>query len=116
MIFSVRKIVGNFDYLGARHSAELIKARIVPLLACGIHVELDFSEVEGVSHSFADELIGVFLREQKEELAKLISIKNASSDVKDALNAIFKIEKGKKCQEEKSFSKSMKASSPHKRV
>lgn len=115
MIFSVKEIVGNFDYLGARHSAELIKARIIPLLACGVHVELDFSGVEGVSHSFADELIGVLLREQKEELVKLISIKNASSDIKEALNSIFKIE-GKKCKEEKSFSKLTKASSLRKKA
>ena len=91
-VINIKNDIGGFDYAGSRASGEPIRKKIKREIEAGEYVTLDFSGIEGISHSFADEIVGIIVRAygvgfiQKGNLR----LNNASDDIKSLLNLVIK--------------------------
>ena len=54
--------IGGFDFAGSRGSGVSIREKIKPILNRGENVTLDLVGVENITQSFADEVLGIFVR------------------------------------------------------
>lgn len=91
-VIQIRKEIGGFDYAGARASGEGIRERIRFIIDEGGYVTLDFTGVDGISHSFADEILGVIVRAFGIEFIQRgnLRLNNANEDIKAILNFVIR--------------------------
>ncbi len=73
---------------GTRHSGAKVRAALEPEAAHGGNCALDFAEVDTVTHSFADEVIGVLVRARGPDLLDRLTFLNCSPVVRDTLQFV----------------------------
>jgi hypothetical protein len=81
------------DFLGLRVEGEVVREKIEDIvMKRGGKVVLDFEGVKGITHCFADEVVGIFTRAfGKEWVKENISVVNANENVRGMLNLAVKI-------------------------
>ncbi|NLU34076.1 MAG: STAS-like domain-containing protein [Wolinella succinogenes] len=91
-VIRIHDEIGGFDYAGARASGESIREKIKSEIDSGGYVTLDFVGIEGISHSFADEIVGIIVRAFGIEFIKKgdLRLQNANDDIKAILNFVIR--------------------------
>jgi sugar-specific transcriptional regulator TrmB len=91
-VINIKNEIGGFDYAGSRGSGEPIREKIKQQIDAGHHVTLEFLGIEGISHSFADEIVGIIVRAYGVEFIKKgnLRLNNANEDIKSLLNLVIK--------------------------
>lgn len=82
------------DFIGSRFAGEIVRNKIEEFLAGHKTVVLDFEGITGITQSFGDEIIGLFVRVHGVDFVKRnISIINAGDEIKSVLNFVVKYSK-----------------------
>ena len=91
MILKMSEIFEGFGFLGARHSAEQVRLRLIEEVERGEKVVLDFEGIGLISHSFADELFGllVLYSGNTSYIKENISLKNAKESIRSMANFVI---------------------------
>ena len=81
------------DFLGLRVEGEVVREKMEEIIMKkGKVAVLDFECVRGITHTFADEIVGIFTRAfGKEWVKKNIKVVNANENVRSVLNLAVKI-------------------------
>jgi hypothetical protein len=81
------------DFLGLRVEGEALREKMEEIiLREGGKVVLDFEGIRGITHCFADEIVGIFTRAfGKEWVKENIRVVNANESVRGMLNLAVKI-------------------------
>jgi hypothetical protein len=81
------------DFLGLRVEGEVVREKMEEIIMKNGKVAvLDFEGVRGITHTFADEIVGIFARAfGKEWLKRNVRVINANENVRMMLNAAVKI-------------------------
>jgi hypothetical protein len=81
------------DFLGLRVEAEVVREKMEEIIMKNGKVAvLDFEGVRGITHSFGDEIVGIFARAfGKEWIKRNIRVINANENVRFILNLAVKI-------------------------
>ncbi len=81
------------DFLGLRVEGEVVREKMEEaIMKEGKVVVLDFEGVRGITHTFADEIVGIFTRAfGKEWLKRNVRVINANENVRFILNLAVKI-------------------------
>jgi len=80
------------DFLGARWDGEVVREMMDEAFANKHKVTLDFKKIKLISHSFADEIVGIYARAFGTDFIKQnIEVVNANKDVKFMLNAAIRL-------------------------
>ena len=81
------------DFLGLRAEGEVVRERMEEIIMKeGKVAVLDFEGVRGITHTFADEIVGIFTRAFGKEWVKgNIRVVNANENVRRILNLAVKI-------------------------
>jgi hypothetical protein len=91
MVINVKNEIGGFDYAGSRDSGVKIREALKTNLEKGDKVTLDFVGMTGVSHSFADEIVGILVRAYGVDLIKnKLMLNNATAEIKSLLNLVIR--------------------------
>jgi hypothetical protein len=81
------------DFLGLRVEAEVVREKMEEIIMKNGKVAvLDFEGVRGITHSFGDELVGIFARAfGKEWIKRNVRVINANENVRFILNLSVKL-------------------------
>jgi hypothetical protein len=81
------------DFLGLRVEAEIVREKMEEIIMKNGKVAvLDFEGVRGITHSFGDELVGIFTRAfGKEWIKRNVRVINANENVRSILNLSVKL-------------------------
>jgi len=81
------------DFLGLRVEGEVVREKMEEvIMKKGGRVILDFEGVRGISHCFADEIVGIFTRAfGKEWVKENIRVVNVNENVRSMLNLAIKL-------------------------
>ncbi len=81
------------DFLGLRVEGEVVREKMEEIIMRNGKVAvLDFEGVRGITHTFADEIVGIFTRAfGKEWLKRNVRVINANENVRFILNLAVKI-------------------------
>jgi len=81
------------DFLGLRVEGEVVREKMEEIIMKkGKVAVLDFEGVRGITHAFADEVVGIFTRAfGKEWLKRNVRVVNANENVRMMLNLAVKI-------------------------
>jgi len=81
------------DFLGLRVEGEVVREKMEEvILKNGKVAVLDFEGVRGITHTFADEIVGIFTRAfGKEWVKRNVRVVNANENVRSMLNLAVKI-------------------------
>jgi hypothetical protein len=81
------------DFLGLRVDAEVVREKMEEIIMKNGKVAvLDFEGVRGITHTFADELVGIFASVfGKEWVKRNIKVINANENVRSILNLAVKL-------------------------
>jgi hypothetical protein len=81
------------DFLGLRVEGEVVRERMEEIIMRNGKVAvLDFEGVRGITHTFADEIVGIFTRAfGKEWVKRNVRVINANENVRFILNLAVKI-------------------------
>jgi len=80
--------------LGSRSYGEIIREEIESAVESGNSVIIDFEGIEGITQSFGDEIVGIFVRNHGVDYIKEnISIINANDEIRSVLNFVVKYSK-----------------------
>lgn len=84
------KLYRGHAFLGGRGTAHEIRADVERRLAKGKHaiITLDFAGVEGVSHSFADELLSPLSERLGQQVSRRVRLVNVADDVAEDLEVV----------------------------
>ena len=78
------------DFLGTRFLGELVRKKIDESLDHGDLVEVSFTNVSGITHSFADEAFGAVLSERGVEVfRKSVRLVDLSPDIRSVIRFVF---------------------------
>ncbi len=80
-IYQISKRAQSNQFLGSRDLALQIRNEVESLLAAGHEVEINFSNI-AISHSFADELVGVLLLQNGPAVLEKVIFKDCFDSVK----------------------------------
>ncbi len=84
----IHDIVRN-NFAGSRHYAEIIRETVYQHIQKGRRVVLDFENIDLITQSFADELIGILVRAFGVDFVKAnISVINANKTIRKILNVV----------------------------
>jgi hypothetical protein len=86
-IYQISKIAQAKQFLGSRDLALQIRSEVEFLLNNGHEVEINFSKI-AISHSFADELVGVLLLQKGPDVLQRIVFKDCVDSVKAAIQFV----------------------------
>lgn len=80
------------DFLGFRLEGEVVREKMEEIIMKkGKVAVLDFEGVRGITHAFADEVVGIFTRAfGKEWLKRSVRVVNANENVRAMLNLAVK--------------------------
>jgi len=91
MVINIKNEIGGFDYAGSRDSGINIREALKENLKKGNNVTLDFIGINGISHSFADEIVGIIVRAYGIDFIKnKLMLNNINIDIKSLLNLVIK--------------------------
>ncbi len=80
------------DFLGLRVEGEVVREKMEEIIMNGKVAVLDFEGIRGITHTFADEIVGIFTRAfGKEWLKRNVRVINANENVRFILNLAVKI-------------------------
>jgi hypothetical protein len=81
------------DFLGLRVEGEVVREKMEEIIMKNGKVAvLDFEGVRGITHTFADEIVGIFTRAfGKEWIKRNVRVINANENVRFILNLAVKI-------------------------
>jgi hypothetical protein len=81
------------DFLGLRVEGEVVRAKMEEIIMKkGKIAVLDFEGVRGITHAFADEIVGIFTSAfGKEWVQRNVRVINANENVKFILNLAVKL-------------------------
>ncbi len=80
------------DFLGLRVEGEVVREKMEEIIMNGKVAVLDFEGIRGITHTFADEIVGIFTRAfGKEWVKENIKVVNANENVRSVLNLAVKI-------------------------
>ncbi len=83
----LKKIFPDIDFIGTRPSGEKIRAIMEQAFENNNTVILDFKNIKGINQTFADEIIGIFIRYHGKEFIKSkIKAINYNDEIKEVLN------------------------------
>ncbi len=86
-IYQISKRAQSNQFLGSRDLALQIRNEVESLLAAGHEVEINFSNI-AISHSFADELVGVLLLQNGPTVLEKIIFRDCVDSVKAAIQFV----------------------------
>jgi len=96
IIISIKNEIGGLDFAGSRGSGELVREKMKPILDKEENVTLDFTGVESITQSFADEVVGIFVRAFGIGYIKNnLRLNNANDSIKQTLNFVISYSKKK---------------------
>lgn len=91
MVINIKNEIGGFDYAGSRDSGVNIREALKKNLEEGISVTLDFTGMSGISHSFADEIVGIVVRAYGVNFIKdKLMLHNDNTEIKSLLNLVIR--------------------------
>lgn len=73
---------------GTRYTGAKVRAAIEPEVAPGGECALDFADVDTITHSFADEVLGVLVRTRGPDVLDLLTFLNCTPVVRDTLEFV----------------------------
>ncbi len=77
------------NLVGSRYYAEIIRETIYQHIQMGKKIVLDFENIDLITQSFADELIGILVRAFGVDFVKAnISVINANKTIRKILNVV----------------------------
>ena len=83
------KNIFNTDFIGTRASGEIIREIAYREIKKGNKTILDFKDINGITQSFGDEIIGIFIEKFGFDFVKKnMNIKNANDGIKTILNMV----------------------------
>jgi anti-anti-sigma regulatory factor len=90
-VIKIREILQT-DFPGLRVQGEVIREKMEEIIREGKLAILDFEGVRFISHTFADEIVGIFTRAFGVEWLKShVKATNANDAVRDMLNLTVKL-------------------------
>ena len=93
-IINVKSFFNGTDMLSTRESGAILRDKIREYLKKDSQVILDFKGINMITQSFADEIVGVFIREKGLDFVKnRIKIKNANDLVKVVIKFVISYSK-----------------------
>lgn len=96
IIINIKSEIGGLDFAGSRGSGEIIREKMKPILDDGKDVTLDFTGIESITQSFADEVVGIFVRAFGIKYIKdTLRLNNANDSIKQTLNFVISYSKKK---------------------
>ena len=96
IVISIKNEIGGLDFAGSRGSGELVREKMKPALDDGVDVTLDFTGIESITQSFADEIVGIFVRAFGIDYIKdSLRLNNANDSIKKTLNFVISYSKKK---------------------
>ena len=89
--FGKRFSLSKPAFVGSRAAGEVVRALMEKAFVKGEKVTLDFEGIEGITQSFGDEIIGIFIRlKGKDFIKENVSLKNANNNIRIILNIVTK--------------------------
>lgn len=96
IIINIKNEIGGLDFAGSRGSGEVIREKMKPVLDNRESVTLDFTGIESITQSFADEVVGIFVRAFGIGYIKdFLRLNNANDSIKQTLNFVISYSKKK---------------------
>ena len=93
-IVNVKSFFNGSDMLSTRESGAILRDSIKEYLKKGSPVILDFEGINMITQSFADEIVGIFIRENGLDFVRnRIKIKNANNLVKVVIKFVISYSK-----------------------
>ena len=90
-VLRIEYFLDGTDFGGTRETGSKIKKQILLDLREGTGVTLDFGNVNIITQSFADEIIGILVREQGSKyVGENIRLVNANQEIIDTINFVIK--------------------------
>jgi hypothetical protein len=89
LIIKINKIFKNLDFLSSREKALELRILILKTLQSESSIVLDFEGFDLVTQAFADELIGVLVRDNGLNFVKNNIPVKASSSIKEMFNFVI---------------------------
>jgi hypothetical protein len=90
-VINIKHTIGGFDYAGTRDSGASIREAIKKNIDDENSVVLDFFGINGISHSFADEIVGIIVRAYGVNFIKdKLLLNNANEDITNMLNFVIR--------------------------
>lgn len=96
IVINIKSEIGGLDFAGSRGSGEIIREKMKPVLDNAQSVTLDFTGIESITQSFADEIVGIFVRAFGISYIKnYLRLNNANDSIKQTLNFVISYSKKK---------------------
>lgn len=90
-IISLKSIFNNISFIGTRPSGEIIRKRIDNTIVAGKKAIIDFDGIDGITQSFGDEIIGIYVRFfGADYIKKNIQAINYNEEIKTILNWVVR--------------------------
>jgi len=90
-IISLKSIFNNISFIGTRPSGEIIRKKIDNAIAVGKKAIIDFDGIDGITQSFGDEIIGIYVRFfGSDYIKKNIQAINYNEEIKTILNWVVR--------------------------
>ena len=87
----LKDLFPDLDFIGSRYAGELIRKLMEEVFSRKQSVVLDFEHIEMITQSFADEIIGLFVREHGKDFVKEhIQVSHTKSEIKAILNLVVR--------------------------
>lgn len=96
IVINIKSEIGDLDFAGSRGSGEIIREKMKPVLDKAEGITLDFTGIESITQSFADEIVGIFVRAFGISYIKdSLRLNNANDSIKQTLNFVISYSKKK---------------------
>lgn len=84
----------ELDFIGSRNAGEIIREKMDKIISEKKTVVIDFDGILSITQSFADEIVGIYVRAFGVKYIKEnIEVVNASDDIRETLNFVVKYSK-----------------------
>ena len=91
---NITSLFPDLEFLGSRGAGEVIRLQMDKVLNDNNNVIIDFNKIDGVTQSFADEIIGIFVRAFGVTFIKnRIKVINANENIRKILNFVINYSK-----------------------
>ena len=90
-VIHIKNFVQNSNFAGSRQNGVKVREEILTKLKDGNGVTLDFVDIDLITQSFGDEVLGILTRMHGIEFIKEnIRVHNANNEIKSVLNYVVK--------------------------
>lgn len=96
-VINIKNEIGGLDFAGSRGSGEKVREKMKLMFDSNEDVTLDFCGVDSITQSFADEVVGIFVRAFGiEYIQDSLRLNNANDSIKKILNYVISYSKKKR--------------------